>query len=212
MEKTRISLFDIFGQILPGGLQLMAILLLINNRIIYLSDILKSFEDSSTNQILIGIGASYILCVATHQLGYQWFKAVGIRLYKYSHEGYVSGHKSDHLVLVREFSPRNMAYLDEWMAKRAMAYNLSIGFLLVFITSLFKFFRFDFQVEWLPLAFLGLGASVLLLKRAVLFYDWYLRDLENAVEELHLVEKAKRFPLIGVNEGREIETPREQQK
>ncbi|MBK7873295.1 MAG: hypothetical protein IPJ74_22790 [Saprospiraceae bacterium] len=113
----------------------------------YLEDIINAFENSTTNQILVGITASYILCVATHQLGYQWFKKVGIRLYKYSYEGYVSGHKSDHL-----------------------------------------------------------GASVLLLKRAVLFHDWYLRDLEHAVTELHLIEKAKRFPHLGIPEEKDTET------
>lgn len=211
MEKTRISLFDIFGQILPGGLQLLALLMLLNHRIVDLSDMVASFENSTTNQIIVGIAASYILCVATHQLGYKWFKTVGIRLYNYKNENYVSGHKSDYLVLVREFSPRNTAYLDEWTAKRAMAYNLSIGFLLFFITSLLKFFQFNFHWEWLITAALSLGASILLLKRAVLFHDWYLRDLENAVEELHLIEKGKRFPLVGVNGEKEIEELKKEQ-
>ncbi|MDX1941907.1 MAG: hypothetical protein SFU99_15200 [Saprospiraceae bacterium] len=198
MEKIRLGIFDVFGQIVPGLLQLIALIILANNNILNLSDAVDAFSQITTNQILLSILASFILSFSINSAAYFLYKNVGKRIFKRPLMDYTD-YKSD-IILVREFSPKNLSYIDEWTAKSAMSYNLSLGFLILLGASFYKLIIFGFSIGWILISLFSIVVSFILLKKAVLFQDWYLQDLQSTVRELYLKEKAKQFAQIKLDE------------
>lgn len=189
MEKIKIGLFDFFGYIIPGALILFSLATLLDkdtSQVYYMYEILNKLTLTTTISLTI---ISYVIGVSSHSIGYALYRFITPKLWKNRKaESYLFEYdRSKYLVLAREYSPNNMKYIEEWIAKRALCYNLSVGLLMFSVVGVIKILQNpNNYLQWLILCICVISLSILLLRRATSFDKWYLTDLYNTVEELNL--------------------------
>lgn len=94
-------------------------------------------------------------------------------------------------VLIRQFSPNQLLFLEEWVSKRAFSYNLSFCFFLLSVDILlFKISVVNESRYYLFLFLSLLFSSFILLRKALHFDTWWRKDMHETVSKFEL-EKIK---------------------
>lgn len=194
VRNVQISIFDAFGFIFPGVLILFACILLAEDTtVIHLKDVIHPLKGLSTALFVVGTFIAYVIGFLVNTFGYKLYKKVGGYLWNMPNEVKMGREQARYSVLVREFSPRNLAHLEKWNALKAMSHNFSVSFLVLFIVCMVKTFT-HLQVagfEWLAIGITSLYFAYTLLHRAHFYHRYYYEDLRHTVEALYLEEKAK---------------------
>jgi hypothetical protein len=194
MDKIFHSTFDFFSHALPGFCMALACFILdgsLNAPQEYIA-IIKSLKIES---IIALLGFGYILGFGLFPLGRFLYKQIGLKIWKMKIENNVDIFISDKYALIRELSPSNFKYVEIWNMYCAMAHNLAIASLLIFIFTIVKiiFLAPSNLVFWWGLAIGALIFFFLLLHRAVVFSIWAAHDLNASVKRLELEKRSKNL-------------------
>ena len=194
VRNVQISIFDAFGFVFPGVLILFsAIILAENDSVIHLKDAIEPFKALNTSLFIAGTFIAYVIGFLVNTFGYKLYKKVGSLLWKMPDDIKLGREQARYAVLVREFSPRNLAHLEKWNALKAMSHNFSVSFLVLFIVCVIKTFSHltTSGLEWICLGLASVYFAYTLLHRAYFYHRYYYEDLRHTVEALYLEEKAK---------------------
>jgi len=191
MNKIVYSTFDFFSYAIPGCCLLFACFLL-DSRYATASDFLALGESLGLGSFLIILVVGYVLGFAVNPLGRWLYKTLGFRLFRHSFEDVKGLSISDKYVLIRELTPANFKYVETWNVFCAMAHNLAIATLIVFVNTLVKitFFTPPNPGFWIAVAVLSVFLFLLFLQRAVVFSVWAASDINSSIRTLHLLEQA----------------------
>lgn len=194
VRNLQISLFDAFGFIFPGAFILFAFTLLTENEtVIHIKDSMGLLKEAETTMLVMGTLLSYIIGFLVNSFGYKLYKKVSGYLWEMPDDVKLGREQARYAVLVREFSPRNLAHLEKWNALKAMSHNFSLSFLVLFGVSLAKAVLHWPAAgwEWAILAIVSVYCAYSLLHRAHFYQRYYYEDLRHTVVSLHLEQKAK---------------------
>lgn len=191
MDKIFHSTFDFFTHALPGFCIFSTIITFDSEY--YLLD---GFINTA-NSIKIGGGIliliiSYIIGFVIYPFGRFLYKRLGPKVCKDQIHNDIDLFISDKFVLVRELSPNNFKYIETWNMFCAMAHNLAVSSLVLFIVSIVKIIIFKSVINiWgilIPFSFL---LFVIFLHRAYKFHIWAADDLNASITCFNLDKKAK---------------------
>lgn len=104
---------------------------------------------------------------------------------------------SDKYILVREMSPNNFKYIEIWNMFCAMAHNLAIACLTVSLCCLLKVIVFGIETgtlwSWILISIFSFLGAIILVHRAIIFSIWAANDLNAAIVNLKLKERASKL-------------------
>ncbi|MCG8329001.1 MAG: hypothetical protein MI974_15010 [Chitinophagales bacterium] len=192
MKELKFSVFDLFSYALPGGIILLPIWVF-REDIKSLNDLFGQLSDISLSLGIILIFVAYIIGNVIDNPE-SWLHAkVGVKIWGKTdpHETKLSN--SQKRVLVRELSPQNHFFIQQWKVVKTMSHNLSFSLLILSLTLLIKllFFGVSNPVYFIILIVISFIFSYIFLKRAHIFDTWYYKDLNAIVETLKLDESVK---------------------
>lgn len=193
IEKVQLSIFDVFGFVIPGFIVCLAAWILLMPTLT-ISTLLVSLGQLNLGQILMVGLVSYIVGFVLNTPGYTLHTQVGLRLWRISKELQAEGmDNSKKNVLIREFSPANLVYLEKWLSYRAFSHNLALALLLLGICLVSQYFITKLTaLDALLWGVIALLSVFPLLYRAQLYQRLYYMDLGNTYKELKLQSKAAK--------------------
>lgn len=183
MEKLFHSTFDFFCHALPGTIIVLSPL--------FLGYELNSSKDFLTmaNQIQIGsailiIALGYIIGFAIYPIGRFLYKSLGFLIWKRKIHEDIDQFISDKYVTIREFSPSNFKYVETWNMFCAMAHNLAVASLLIFLMVVLKIilFRPNGLGIWIGVTAALIILFFIFLHRAVVFSIWAANDINATIK------------------------------
>ena len=190
MKDIKYSIFDLFSYSLPGGVFILSFLLLIPE--------VKGLGDlaSIISEINIGLGVvlifvAYILGNAIDTFGSLIYYGIGVKIWK-NPKG-KNKNNPPKRALIREFSPENNIYIQQWKVAKTMSHNLSFSFLILSLTSVIKLIINE-DLNKPTFIYLIIGSiilSIVFLHRAYIFDKWHYNDLTTVTDALHLEKKAQ---------------------
>jgi hypothetical protein len=185
MDKLIEFTFDFFGHVIPGLIIFIALSLLFLD-VSSFEEILCQAESIETNKIPVILLPSYVFGFAANPIGKFLYIAVGKRIWKQKIVNHVDMFISDKYVMVREDSPVNFKYIEKWNIYCAMAHNLAVGFLILFLVVLTKlnFNNAEYLNSWIIIGIGSLMLFFVLIERAVIFSTWATHDLNAAVKKI----------------------------
>jgi hypothetical protein len=186
MDKVNLSVFDVFGAIVPGVPLLMLLVFIYGGAMPSLAVTVEWVTNAPIDLLLGAALAAYILGFACHYPAYEVFQPLA-RLWKKRTKGLAVsiGKRGQELTAIREKSPKNAETLNTFLALRQMCYTLFFGLALLSLYC-FGYGIFAMGVGKEPWA-TGLIAGLLaflFLRRAVSFQEWaqgHITDTMNAV-------------------------------
>jgi hypothetical protein len=175
MEKVRLSVFDVFGAILPGTPLLIAFAFLYSWQVPSIESIATYISDISLSMAFAGLIVCYCLGFAAQYPAYELFKvlikAVWPKRLK-DHEVSI-GKRGAELSSVRHNSAVNAETLSAFLALRTMSYNFFFSFLTLGLTCVLLWCCVGHVgKEPFVLLALSLVLSLGFLRRAVSFHEW----------------------------------------
>lgn len=191
-RKIQLTLFDIFAFVLPGAIVILSIWIIGDGSLIYVQDVVDSLLKINTNETFVGGVIAYIVGFIINSFGYELHEKVGLKIWRIPATIIAEGQKnSQKNVLIREFSPNNLIYLEKWLSYRAFAHNLAFAFLVLGFSLLTKLLIYKPPViwTWISLSIVVITSIFPLLYRAHLYQKIYYWDLSNTVKELRLEKK-----------------------
>jgi hypothetical protein len=205
-RNVQFNLFDAFGFIFPGFLILFSLLILAeDSTVVHLKDSFIPLNKIPTSLFIVATFLAYVVGFLVNTFGYRLYKKLGSRLWEMPKEVKLGREQARYSVLVREFSPRNMAHLEKWNALKAMSHNFSVSFLVLFAVAIIKTITHwgEAHLEWAGLALVSLYFAYSLLQRAFFYHRYYYEDLRHSVEALELEAKAHHEAQTKYHRGRE---------
>jgi len=214
----RLGFFDLFGHIVPGAIMLFAIILPFDDDIDNFKSLYAILSNVNIMFVVVYLFLSYVISAIFQQVGYFWFKRAGKIIYLYefvvrkidnfykslsgkdklNKEDNVNGEveliNEDYSKLdsyIRQFSQSNAILIGEWVAKRAMCFNLSLGLFWLMVSVSIK--SSNHTGRWYELMTLLLFSSLSLLSRAREYNKWYHNDIYNTIR---LIEKEKGIKIL----------------
>lgn len=193
MKDLKFSIFDLFSYSIPGGIAIFAFL--------FISPELNDLGglENMVSKINIGLGVvlvftAYIVGNAIDSIGSWIYVKIGMRIW---------GHPTDknrkipvgyQRSLVRNYSPENHIYIQQWKVVKTMSHNLSFSFLLLGLVMVIKLIVSEESrnIEIGIITLISFLFSMIFLNRAHIFDTWHYKDLTNVVDSLHLQERAKK--------------------
>lgn len=184
MDKLIEFTFDFFGHVIPGLIILCALSLLFIDLNSF-DEILAQVKSIETNKIPVLLLPAYVFGFAANPIGKILYTKIGKRIWKQNIKNHVDMFISDKYVMVREGSPINFKYIEKWNIYCAMAHNLAVGFLILFLVVLTKLdFGHGHFTSWILIGIVSLILFFVLIERAVIFSTWATHDLNATVEKL----------------------------
>lgn len=193
MDKFKFDIFDIFGYIIPGALLLFSVLLIQANFSIgiirNISNLVELTKKLNLYSFFLIILVAYVLGFTFHVLGYKYYSIFGKLLIKTKYRQLpilpISNDRA--FVLIRHYSRENHIYVGKWYAFRAMSFNLSLAFLLLFFVIVIKLLALgSFNIGWILIGLFCLFFSMTLLYRAVTFHVWSRKTISETIDALNL--------------------------
>lgn len=188
MDKFNFSIFDTLVYIIPGGLGLIAIVVLLNNSIISVTDWNEIFTSVNIASSIVGLIASYIIGIFFQMLGNNLFNKIysNKKDKKDNSIGSTSLSNIDiskKQALIREFSSANFTYIELWTASKNMSHNLAISLFLLMTVSIVKIFQVDtaYILEWSIVTIFFAIFTILLIQRAKKFNNWRIGDIDASI-------------------------------
>ncbi len=209
-RSPQFNIFDAFGFIFPGTLILFALVLLAEDQaVIHLKDSFLPFKELPASAYVLATFMAYVVGFLVNTFGYRLYKRLGSRLWQMPKGVKLGSEQACYAVLVREFSPRNLAHLEKWNALKAMSHNFSVSFLVLFLVAIIKTItHFGVaHVEWAGLALVSIYFAYSLLQRAFFYHRYYYEDLRHSVEALELEAKAHHEAVTKYMRGERQERP-----
>ncbi len=198
MDKIRLGLFDIFAYLLPGSFVIFSMVVLGDSEIHTLPEMIRPFQNLSLSTGIVLALAAYIVGFAVHVPGWWLLQFVGLKIWKRFRYKTMQREemkdRSKHMVLVRELSKSNARYIELWYALSSMSRTFSLGFFLFSMISIIKAFSTSVHLpSWISIGILSLFFSFVMLYRSAQAYSWAIRDLNNAVTQLHLKDRVRNM-------------------
>ena len=196
MEKIKLGFFDLFGHILPGTFLFLAIILPFNVSFVDFKSIYTFISQFNVALFIVFLLIAYVLSNVLHGVGYLWFIHIGKKIWnsRSKTKGETLLKNKDYSILmtiIRQNSPENYAFIEEWVAKRAMSFNLSLAFVFLAISSIIKLFQThpSQYSDWVILLILSTISSILMLSKARAYNDWYHDDVYNSIKTIEIDKK-----------------------
>lgn len=193
MDSFRLSIFDLFGAIIPGIPTLILIASFIEGNPFKISNLVGKIDQMSLSTSLFGLLIAYLIGFSTQYPSYELFKKIAPLWGKKRTKGFpISfGKRGKEVSLIREKAPENYKVLNTFFAHRTMCYNAFFSLLLfgigIFILNCIKG---DVSGETIILSILSLVLSIILLRRAVSFHEWG----QNLISDSMVVIKKMKKP------------------
>ena len=191
MDKLIDSAFDFFSYALPGVLIALALPLVfvpVEEAPDFYMSVFSLGTPGSIGIVFLG----YLIGFFITPWGRDLFRKVGKQRIKDEVVNTSDIHISAKFILIREFSPSNFKYVEKWNVYCIMSHNLALACLIVTVILAVR-------ILLTP----GLGALYLILsllvggflfwgflKLAIKFFVWAQNDLNAAISELRLIDKA----------------------
>lgn len=196
IEKIQLSIFDIFAFIVPGAGIMLSVRLLADSSVNHLSEILNPITQLTLAGAILAGTIAYVVGFIINTLGYELHQRVGLKIWVIPEKLQAEGQANSQMnVLIREFSPSNLNYLEKWLSYRAFSHNLALSFIILCFCCVLKFI-IVLPIpawEWLAISIFTLCSVFPLLYRAHLYQKFYYLDLNNTLKKLNLEEKALKF-------------------
>lgn len=192
MESFRLSIFDLFGAIIPGIPTLILIISLFEQSPFEISNLIEKTSDLSLSTSLLAILIAYMIGFSTQYLSYELFKILMPLWGKKRTKGFpISfGKRGNEVSLIREKAPENYKVLNTFFAYRTMCYNGFFSLLLfglgVFFSNCLKEALFQ---ETILLSSISLIFSLILLRRAVSFHEWGQNLITDSIKVIKKIKK-----------------------
>jgi hypothetical protein len=190
MNNLKFGIFDIFTYLLPGGV--IALFFLVGVDKNYVEPLtIKPFIEIlvfDTNTAILAIIGAYLVGIVCQYFGSLMFHAIRIYILKQEKPTFLGLSGAEFHVLLREFSPRNFAYVELYLALRGMSHNLAFAFGIGGITLFIKYLNCD-NGSWIIASLLSFLFAFVFFSRAKMFHAWYYEDGIAAVKTLKLQEK-----------------------
>lgn len=196
IEKIQLGIFDIFAFIVPGAGIMLSVWIVADNSVNRLSDLLNPIAALTLSEVILAGTIAYVIGFIINTLGYELHQRVGLKIWKIPEKLQAEGQANSQMnVLIREFSPSNLYYLEKWLSYRAFSHNLALSFLVLCFCCILKFI-IVFPISalgWLTISIFALCSVFPLLYRAHFYQKLYFWDLNNTLKKLNLEEKALEF-------------------
>lgn len=194
MANIKMTVFDLVSFIIPGIVVLLAFTIATNEEIKSLGSIVEVFKkiDLITSFILTGL--AYVVGFATYGIGSYTYRKVNKIFWKDPYYDYgkteINTNISYKWSLIREYSPANFGAINRWAALKGMAQNLTIGLVLLAISTTTKFAKNEFLFEWIVISISCLVMGILLLNRARVYKRYREDDIKGTLKIIE--EKLKQ--------------------
>lgn len=182
MENLDLSLFDIFGFIIPGSVILISIILIFNFKRI--NEIPYFLNSISSTQLLFYVILAYIIGFIADNISYWLYSFLGPYLRWRSNYTFEQFSLESRAKIHFE-SPENFSIIERWNALKTFSYNLSFSIL---ILSIYFFKAGLKRNKQLILFLLCLLVSGLLLNKAHMYGEYYEREVKKTIQ---LINKKK---------------------
>lgn len=191
MDKIKLSLFDIFVYILPGGIIMLSLDLIINQRKDFTEDLFRIAKSFTLFEVAIILVACYLLGFVNQFISYENFKIVSKLWKKRMADSETSYSKlEDKIVQIRQYSPENFSTLYMWFTFRGMCYSLyqaSTLFLIVLIVRAFQTDKVsDKQILEIIVTVI---CAFIFLRRAITFHEWTHRVIKHTMDNIESFKK-----------------------
>lgn len=189
-----MTVFDLVSFIIPGIVVLLAFAIATNEEIKSLGSIVEVFKkiDLITSFILTGL--AYVIGFATYGIGSYTYRKVNKIFWKDPYYDYRKTEFNTKISykwsLIREYSSANFGAINRWAALKGMAQNLTIGLVLLAISTSTKFAKNEFLFEWIIISISCLVMGILLLNRARVYKRYREDDIIGTLKVIE--EKLKQ--------------------
>lgn len=193
MDSFRLSIFDLFGAIIPGVPTLILITSFIEGTRFSILNLVSKINQISLSTSLIYLLIAYLIGFSTQYLSYELFKKIAPMWGKKRTKGLpISfGKRGKEISMIREKAPENYKVLNTFFAHRTMSYNAFFS-LFIFGVGIFilNCTKGDVAGETITLSVLSIIFSIILLRRAVSFHEWG----QNLISDSMVVIKKMKKP------------------
>ena len=192
MDSFRLSIFDLFGAIIPGIPMLILIISLFDQSPSNILNLIERTENLSLSTSLLALLFAYLIGFSTQYLSYEVFNQLVPLWGKKRKIGFpISfGKRGEEVSLIREKAPKNYKVLNTFFAHRTMCYNGFFSLLPFGIgIPISNFIKGGLYVDVLVLTLICLIFSFILLRRAVSFHEWS-HDLIS--DSIFVIKKMKK--------------------
>ncbi|MGV3590021.1 MAG: hypothetical protein ACO1OF_23635 [Adhaeribacter sp.] len=176
MESLNLTLFDIFGFVIPGGLILISLLLIFDIKSI--TPITAALKNISSSQIIFFVILAYVIGFVADNISYRLYTYLGPVLRSYGVYK-IEEFSLEYRTRIHFVSPESFSIIERWNALKTFSYNLSFSFLILSI----YFIKHGSKKRLLYLfAAVCIGVAMLLLNRAHMYDEYYAREIKEAVK------------------------------
>lgn len=184
MDKLRLSVFDVFGAMLPGIPLLISFVHLYEGTTPSIAVVVGRIDELSLAMSFASIVASYVLGFLAQYPAYEMFKPIIKKFWpKRLHNHEVSiGKRGKEIVKARNSSDHNVDTLQSFLALRTMCYTFFFSFTLLLLMTLLLFLSHGGNLK--DTLFITIGSIVLglgFLRRAVSFHEWAQMHITDTV-------------------------------
>jgi len=194
MTNFKASIFDLFAYIIPGMVVILAFVIAINRDIKGIGDLVSSPQKIDLTTSIVFTGLAYVIGFSTYGLGSSLYRKVNKLTWKDSYYDKKSENdtsSSFKWAFIREFSQANFIAINRWAALKGMAQNITIGLVLLAISSSTKFSDHEHLVEWIIVSISCIIMGILLLRRARVYKRYREKDILGTLEVLEYQKKFK---------------------
>lgn len=186
MENIKYGLFDLFAYAIPGSL-IIIICYIVNQ--FNICD--NTFEITSLLDIDIKLIIFVTFVVLSYATGYtssilgDLLLIIVEKIFKQPKPKHTSElNNSTKYALLRELSPQNFRYVEQWNVLKKMTSNLSfvILFLNIYLLICMECYKWYYF-------FFGLVIFVILISKTWKYHNWAIIDLDNAIHIFDLQNK-----------------------
>ncbi|WP_186758202.1 hypothetical protein [Echinicola salinicaeni] len=192
MDSFKLSIFDIFGAIIPGLPLVILLATFIQAEPFSISALSGQLQHLNVYSALLLILISYLIGFSQQYLSYEIFKVL-IQLWgKKRTKGHpISfGKRGKEISLIREKAIENSKVLNVFFALRTMCYNAFLSlFLISVLLFLYQSIFFTHTKETLFIGFLSFILYILFLRRAVSYHEWGQELITNSIKTIKKLKK-----------------------
>ena len=191
MDSIKYSTFDFFRYIMPGVFYLVVVSITVNPLIKDLPSLIEFLSTVDAEMIILMVILGYILGFALDPIGLK-LVSIAQKMWVDKLRFNVSSNlgATEKYLLVRKNVPDLYVYIEKWFMLAGMSGNLSLGMLLLMLTSIIKIVQ-NYQSNywvWVIIFSASSVLSVILLKRGETFTRWANRELHCAIDLFDLEE------------------------
>lgn len=188
MDSIKLSIFDLFGAIIPG----LPIVILLSRIIVHeqfsFSILFIEIQELSLISVFLVVIISYLSGFSMQYLSYEVFKKLVKFWGKKRTKGFAIsfGKRGKEISMIREAAVENSKVLNAFFAYRTMCYNAFFS-LSLFAIGLFihQCLYFTITNEIIFVCIFAFVFSILFLRRAVSFHEWGHTLISDSIEAIN---------------------------